>query len=720
MKRTAIWIFTIGFLWGQALRIVGEEEEPVQGAYVRLQPASGGKALVLHTDSAGAITVPAGLYYVEVMAAGFLPYEGRLTLPTAEPLRLTRPILQITENIITGNYAPVQEGRSLYPVRILTAERLQAQGALFLPQVLATELNTRLGQDPNLGTFALIQGLGGEHVKVLIDGVPVLGRVSGSIDLAQLPLSEVERVEIVEGPMSVLYGTDAIGGIINLITRSSRCQWEGRTRFQYEGVGVYDAGFSLAGGPAKHRVFLSGGRYYFDGWDPNPKRPRAHLWRPREQYNFFTKYEMRPSERLSLSFQVPLSDETFFNLKEPTITLRRVYAIDEYYYTRRILPATHLTYRFSPQIRWDQQAALLYYRRIRKVVYKDLVTLEETLVPLPGQQDSTQEYQLWARGGASWEKENFSGQIGHEVQHTILMGGRIRGGRAEMGDYALWGTAEWQIHPRLALRPGFRWAYNTRYAAPFLPALHLQWTITPNLTWRIGYSRGFRAPSLREQFLYLVFTNHNIQGNPDLRPERSHHLHSNLTWTLLQQNLLWRMRLSAFYNDVRDIIQLVVIQPATLLTTYLNLHRFQTLGLQPKVELRTKQLSTLLGATFTLYRGEQWGWEAVAQTSYTWKGFTLSAFFKYQGRTPIFLTNEKGGVAWRWIGSFPWLDMSVSRSFWRQQLQIVLGMRNLFHITNVQANLSGGVHTGGGMNAPVGMGRLPFIRIEYHIQRGFL
>lgn len=720
MKNLCWLVGGLSLLWGQSLRIVGEEGEPLPKAQVRLQPTSGGKVLILYTDSLGGVEAPTGTYKIEVSADGFTPYKGEVSLPSTVPLLMTRPSYQLSENVITGSYAPVQEMRSLYPVRILTAERLQAQGALYLPQALMTELNTRVATDPNLGSFATLQGLGGEHVKVLIDGVPVIGRVNGSVDLSQLPLSEVERVEIVEGPMSVLYGTDAMGGVINLITRTSRCQWEGRARFQYEGVGIYDAGFSLAGGPAKHRVSISGGRYYFDGWDPDPGRLRAQLWRPREQYNLLAAYQFRPSEKVRLRLQLPASDETFFNLKEPTITPRRIYALDEYYYTRRILPAADLSYQASQKVRYDQQVAFLYYRRIRNVVYKDLVTLQETLVPLEGQQDSTQEYQAWARGGLTYTDEDWNIQVGHEIQHTLITGGRIQSGKAEMGDYALWGTVEWHLSPTLSLRPGFRWAYNTQFRAPFLPALHLRWNLSPSLTWRVGYSRGFRSPSLREQFLYLVFTNHNIQGNPNLRPENSHHLHTNLTWTHVKPSHLWRLRMSAFYNDVQDIIQLVIIDPMTLFTTYQNIQRFQTLGLQPRVEWRTPSASLITGATFTQYRKERWGWEAMAQASYAWKRTTFSVFFKYQGQTPIFLSGEDGSVTWRWIGGFPWMDVSVHRVFWREQIQATVGIRNAFGITNIQANLTGGVHTGGGFSSPVGMGRYPFVRIEYHIQRGQL
>ncbi|MBK9274597.1 MAG: TonB-dependent receptor plug domain-containing protein [Flavobacteriales bacterium] len=85
-----------------------------------------------------------------------------------------------------------------------------------LGEALRNELTVRLGQDNILGTAVSMQGLGGENVKVLVDGVPVIGRQDGNLDLAQLDLTGIERVEVVEGPLSVNYGTNALAGTINL------------------------------------------------------------------------------------------------------------------------------------------------------------------------------------------------------------------------------------------------------------------------------------------------------------------------------------------------------------------------------------------------------------------------------------------------------------------------------------------------------------------------
>ncbi len=707
------WLGLVVIGFGQVLQVVNEEGLPIAGAVVSMTKDR------LITDSAGAVTLQPGTYEVQVRAEGFLPWKGHVQVPGT--ICLFRPEYKLEESVITGSHAATTTIRSLHPLRVLSNERIQAQGALYLPQLLMTELNMRLQNDPNLGTFLQMQGLSGQNIKVLMDGVPIVGRVSGSIDLFQLPLTEVERVEMVEGPMSVLYGTDALGGVVNLITRQSRCQWEVRSRFHYETAGIYDAQLTVSGGPVKHRLSLSGGRYFFDGWDPNPQRPRAQLWRPREQYNAALWYQWRPSDQWLIRFHLPFMQETFYNRKEPTITPYRIYALDEYYYTQRWLPTLSWQGRLSSRWRWEEQAGYLGWQRIRNVVHKDLVTLEEKLIPQPGQQDSTQETQAWARGFVTYEQGATSLQVGHELTYAVVTGGRIQNGRAEMGDYAMWLSLEQALGQRFTIRPALRWAYNTQFETPPLFSLHGRYEFAPQWVWRWGYARGFRAPSLREMYLYLVFTNHNIQGNPDLEPEKSHHLHTALTWTHLSSRaVLWRFHLSAFYNQLTNLIQLIVVDPVTLFTTYYNMARFHTAGLQPQVEWRRKNLHLQTGANFTQYPDNQWAWEMVFNATIRHSGYTLALLSKYNGRLPVFVAQEDGTVALRWIGGFPWVDVTIGRAFWNERLHLLLGMRNLLNITQVQANLAGGVHAGSGGAAPVGMGRLGFFRLTYTFQKGQL
>ena len=124
--------------------------------------------------------------------------------------------------IITGQYTPQTAEKAIHAIRTISSEKINRMAAVNLGDVLSNELNIRLSQDNILGQSLSIQGLSGENVKILIDGVPVIGRQNGNIDLGQLNLLGIERIEIVEGPLSVNYGTQALAGTINLITKKPR------------------------------------------------------------------------------------------------------------------------------------------------------------------------------------------------------------------------------------------------------------------------------------------------------------------------------------------------------------------------------------------------------------------------------------------------------------------------------------------------------------------
>ena len=94
-----------------------------------------------------------------------------------------------------------------------------------MQDALNNELNIRFSQDlATGGSDITMMGLKGQNVKILIDGLPMVGRqgTSNEIDINQIDINSIERIEIVEGPMSVVYGADALAGVINIITKKAR------------------------------------------------------------------------------------------------------------------------------------------------------------------------------------------------------------------------------------------------------------------------------------------------------------------------------------------------------------------------------------------------------------------------------------------------------------------------------------------------------------------
>ena len=130
----------------------------------------------------------------------------------------------IGEVVVTGQYRPQSVKNSVYQVRVISKEKIQKIGASKLQDVLNSELNIRFTQDNATGGSGItMMGLKGQNVKILIDGMPIIGRqgTTNEIDINQIDINSIERIEIVEGPMSVIYGADALAGVINIITKKA-------------------------------------------------------------------------------------------------------------------------------------------------------------------------------------------------------------------------------------------------------------------------------------------------------------------------------------------------------------------------------------------------------------------------------------------------------------------------------------------------------------------
>ncbi|MEM9986158.1 MAG: TonB-dependent receptor plug domain-containing protein, partial [Bacteroidota bacterium] len=156
--------------------------------------------------------------------------------------------LTLDDVVVTAQYAPTNSKEALFDVRVIQGEEIRRQGQLTLTEVLTNQLNLRVSADPILGDGLSIQGLGGQNVQIMIDGVPVIGRVGGDIDLSQINLQNVERIEIIEGAMSAQYGSNASGGVVNIITKkvsADAISIEAQNQWESIGISNHSVGLGL-------------------------------------------------------------------------------------------------------------------------------------------------------------------------------------------------------------------------------------------------------------------------------------------------------------------------------------------------------------------------------------------------------------------------------------------------------------------------------------------
>src|SRR5690606_35764775 len=182
-------------------------------------------------------------------------------LPTLVAAQVSQvPVLQprsIEEVVVTGQFEPISIKNSVYKVRSINQDQIRRRSTTDITTLLNTELGARFSNDLTLGESDIqLMGMSGQNVKILIDGVPLLDRGATKQSLSQIDLNTVEKIEIVEGPVSVIYGTDALAGVINIITRKQdgiKGRWNLQARLLEETVEQEYTPFTKEG---KHNAHL--------------------------------------------------------------------------------------------------------------------------------------------------------------------------------------------------------------------------------------------------------------------------------------------------------------------------------------------------------------------------------------------------------------------------------------------------------------------------------
>ncbi|MDX5320448.1 MAG: TonB-dependent receptor, partial [Bacteroidota bacterium] len=416
--------------------------------------------------------------------------------------------------------------------------------------------------------------------------------------------------------------------------------------------------------------------------------------------------------------------EKLTNKTEPVFTPYAIYARDSYFYTQRLSQSLFSDFRLNQNTTINTIFSYSSFQRVKASYRKDLVNLVEVPINEPDAQD-TANFSLWLFRGIYTHRINpkFSLQTGYDINLERGSGERLENNEQSIQDYALFASGEWQVHSRLLLKPGMRFIYNSRYGAPWVPAMNLKFDV---FTWwqiRASYARGFRAPSLKELSLYFVDVNHNIQGNEDLKAEQSNNFNATMTFT--GRAMGWQVKLepSAFHNTLMDMINLAVVDQQQQLYRYVNIDRFKTKGFAINAEARRDGVSAALGYALTGRYNELaknnfiYSPEFRVNLSYLVPKLNVdvSVFYKYTGTTPGFAM-EQNQVVQTKIESYQTMDLTASRTFWKRRVNLVCGAKNLFNVTNINftGTSTGGVHSGGGGSMPINQGRTYFVSLRFN------
>ena len=409
------------------------------------------------------------------------------------------------------------------------------------------------GGSGDRGNDIVIRGMPSQYTLILVDGKPVSTRETrpnGSAGFEQdwlPPLQSIERIEVVRGPMSTLYGSDAIGGVINVITRKVAEEWGGAVQLDTiiqddsRSGDIQQGNFSLSGPLLADTLGLQVyGRAssrqedrFVDGFEEkNLKNLNARLsFTPTDNQDFTLEAGQTKQDRRSL-----------IGYSAPATGCRGGCTDSDNEYTREVLALSHTG-------RWDFGTTDSYVQReeaenlTREMKVTNTSAKTALVTPLG-------DHLLTV--GANFEKEELSDRTSNQISNRTDV---------DASKWALFAEDEWMLPGNVSVTGGVRLDDDENYGSHVSPRLYGVWGMAPRWTLKGGVSTGFRSPSLREitPDWGQVSRGGDVYGNPDLEPETSVNKELGLYFNAgrdLQANI------TVFHNDFKDKITRIACPPS--------------------------------------------------------------------------------------------------------------------------------------------------------------
>lgn len=488
--------------------------------------------------------------------------------------------------VVTGTRTERLQAESPLATQVYGREEIDDSGAENLAEVLEETPGVQVSRGIG-GVGVRLQGLDPSYTVVLVDGQRTTGRVNGVQDLSRFPAEDIEQVEIVRGPSSVLYGADALAGTINLVSRRARKPNEGEVHAAYGSFRTVDLTGRVGLVRGRYSGSLAGGWHRTDGWDADPSDlsttgPRS------DQFNLSTTHDLETRGPLSLAARAsylrrdsllvdaPASGAVFDRRNRSEVIQTTLRPRLEGEHGRLTLWASYNLFR--DQFLQDQRGSTALDQR------------QDTFDHL-GQATAQYDHELGAHVVSA----------GADVQVEHLSTERIEPPTVDRQRYAIFVQDEWAptTSPGFVVLPGMRLDYDTYFGLHPTPRIALMLVPGERWTFRASYGRGYRAPSFREMF--LLFANpsvgYTVRGNPQLRAETS--WSASFSAELRPWSWAW-LAANVFDNRLQDTIVTNTSDPGDVDTAtlfeYVNVGEATTRGVEVQGAITLLRRLTLDGS----------------------------------------------------------------------------------------------------------------------------
>ncbi|HKM15018.1 MAG TPA: TonB-dependent receptor [Marinospirillum sp.] len=502
-----------------------------------------------------------------VLAAPYLQAES-LQESSASSIKVSR----LDNILVTGT----RTERALVDIPV----RTQVISAADIEKNHAKDLQEALSHVPGLqlrpihgktGYGVWLQGIDANRVLILVDGNPVSASTGSAVDTSQIAVTDIERIEIIKGAASAMYGTSAMGGVVNIITRQHSQPISASVTASGGSWGDQDLkSNALAQRHLKGQIALNNDAWSFnlmgdvrdqDGWTATPNSISNEGFKgykrnlaSQVQYRFSPDFKFTLSPRIyqedltnGLSEFAPGIGNIKVDKKEQTTTLHLGARLEKGQKDAFNWSINALTETFKGETAQDKPSTQWVDQQRDTDIDQQLVTLQINY-PLGNHHLS------------------FGGQVSEETMDVVQYKRTgstterlVEVDNATASNQELFLQDSWFIGEHLELLPGFRVHHDKDAGTHFSPMMNSLFFKTfdsgDRINLRLGVGNGYRVANLKER--YFVFDHsqfgYKVMGNPDLEPESSISYQAGIEWLKASNNA--RLELSLFRNDITDLIE---------------------------------------------------------------------------------------------------------------------------------------------------------------------
>lgn len=398
----------------------------------------------------------------------------------------------LDEVIVTATRTFRQLSTIPLPVTLITKKQIQNTGVIRLDEILREQTGIIMAADESGFDGVQIQGIASDYILILINGVPLVGRSSGNFDLSRLTIGNIQQVEVVKGPSSSLYGSEALGGVINIITDNpTEDKLNGNASYRFASYNSHDANINLNQLHKKLGYAIFANSLYSGGYDLAPETSgqtvdpfRNYTFHPQLWYTFSDHLKLYTSGRFynqKHDAQVYVENEVFegdSEIKEFNLHGRLSHAVTERLTLQYEVYQTN--YKASEILQNPVSGTILTESYFDQNLVRPEIRGVYTFSP---QQTTTL--------GLGYNHENLERTFFDE--------------KVVFNSQYLY--AQYDFHPfeKLNVILGARFDHHSEYSSQFSPKFSANYSLSPTISIKSSVGYGFKAADFRQ--LYFDFTN---------------------------------------------------------------------------------------------------------------------------------------------------------------------------------------------------------------------